>query len=118
MSMKSVHDKRVEWEGLAFASKATAHPAISYHSIILFKWQSLLDNARIIYADQHCSDQIVKQMQTRVHPVRINLPGRKEYENDTTGRFCIFIGKDAVAFSTVGAPRPKYFSSTRDRVGS
>ena len=74
-----------------------AHTAtIRYRSIILFKWQSLLDNARIIYANQHCSDQIVKQMQSGVHPVRIDLPGRKEYENDTAGRFCTFIGKDAL----------------------
>ena len=69
---------------------------VRYQSIILFKWQSLLDNARIVYANQYCADQIIKQIQTGVHPVRIDLPGRKENENDTEGRFCTFIGKDAV----------------------
>jgi hypothetical protein len=69
---------------------------VRYQSIILFKWQSFLDNARMVYANEHCSDQIVKQMQMGVHPVRLDLPGRKENENDRAGRFCTFIGKDAI----------------------
>ena len=55
-----------------------------------------MDNARITYANEHCSDQIVKQMQTGICPIRIDMPGRKEYENDSAGRFCTFIGKDAI----------------------
>jgi hypothetical protein len=69
---------------------------LRYKSIILFKWQSFLDNARLIYANVHCADEIVRQIQMDIHPVRFELPGRKENENDPEGQFCTFIGKDAV----------------------
>jgi hypothetical protein len=70
--------------------------SIRYKSIILFQWQSLLDNSRLIYANRFKADEIVKQIQQRIHPVRIEMPGRKENENDPRGRFYTFIGKDAV----------------------
>ena len=69
---------------------------LRYRSLILFKWQSLLDNERLIFANLHCSDQILKQIKNNEHPVRIDLPGRKSNENDTEGAFYTFIGSDAV----------------------
>ncbi len=68
---------------------------VRYRSIILFKWQSFMDSSRLIYAGHHCGDQIVKQIQQGINPVRIDLPGRKSNENDSEGRFHTFIGKDA-----------------------
>jgi hypothetical protein len=62
----------------------------------VFKWQSFLDNSRMIYANEHCSDQIVQQIQEGRDPVRIDIPGRKETENDTSGRYYTYIGKDAM----------------------
>jgi hypothetical protein len=56
-----------------------------FKSIIIFKWQTFLDNARIIYANEHCNDQIVQQMQEGRDPVRLDIPGRKENENETEG---------------------------------
>ena len=86
-----------------------AHHAASvrYRSIILFKWQSFLDNERLIYANRHCADDVVKQIQTGVHPVRVELQGRKSNENDSEGRFYTFIGKDTVDALT------KYFEEDR-----
>ena len=69
---------------------------IRYKSIILFQWQSLLDNSRLIYANRFKADDIVRQIREGVHPVRVEMPGRKENENDPRGRFYTFIGKDAV----------------------
>lgn len=42
------------------------------------------------------------------HPVRIEVPGRKENENDAEGRFHTYIGKDAVDALV------KYFEEERD----
>jgi hypothetical protein len=80
---------------------------IRYQSIILVKWQSFLDNARLVHINRHCADEIVKQIQTGTHPVRIDLAGRKENENDIEGRFSTFIGKDAVDALT------RYFEEER-----
>jgi hypothetical protein len=66
-------------------------------SMILFKWQSFLDNERLIYASNHCSDQIVQQIKKNVHPVCFDLPGRKSSENDPEGNFYSYIGQDAVS---------------------
>jgi len=68
---------------------------LRYRSIILFQWQSMLDNSRLIWMNQNRSDEVVRQLQQGTHPVQINMPGRKENENDTRGRFYTFIGKDA-----------------------
>jgi hypothetical protein len=80
---------------------------IRYQSIILVKWQSFLDNARLFYINTHCANEIVKQIQMGTHPVRIDLAGRKETENDTEGRFNTYIGKDAVDALT------RYFDEER-----
>ena len=61
-------------------------------SIVLVKWQGLLDNERLAYVGKHASDQIVSQIREGVHPVRIDLPERKNNERP----WHTFIGKDAV----------------------
>jgi len=66
-----------------------------YRSIILFKWQSFLDSARLIYTNNHASERLVKQLKADVHPIRIDLPGRKSNENDPEGQFFTYIGHDA-----------------------
>ncbi|MFH0849230.1 MAG: hypothetical protein V1857_06990 [archaeon] len=61
-------------------------------SIILVKWQSLLDNERMAYVGRCLAEEVVTQIKAGVHPVRLNLPGRK-----TNGRgYYTFIGGDAV----------------------
>lgn len=78
-----------------------------YRSMILFKWQSFLDNERLIYVNDHCSDEIVKQMQMGICPIRFEVPGRKSSENDAEGTFYTFIGKDAIEALT------QYFETER-----
>jgi hypothetical protein len=62
----------------------------------MFKWQSFLDNARVIYVNEHCGDLVVQQMQEGRDPIRIDVPGRKENENDTGGRYYTYVGKDTI----------------------
>lgn len=61
-------------------------------SIFLVKWQGLLDSARTIYVGKHLAQQIVSQISQRIHPVRLDLPGRKQNEE----RWYSYVGKDAV----------------------
>jgi hypothetical protein len=68
---------------------------VRFRSVILFKWQSFMDTARLLYANEHCSDQIVAQIEAGTLPVRIDLPGRKANENDIEGEYFTFIHKDA-----------------------
>jgi len=83
-----------------------------YRSMILCKWQTMLDCARLEYANLNCAGQIVDQLKADTHPVRIDLPGRKANENDAEGQFFTFIGADAKAallqyFEKIrGWPRP------------
>lgn len=78
-----------------------------YRSMFLVKWQSMLDNERLIYANLYCSDEVVKQIQMGIHPVRIDLPGRKGNENDTEGRYYTYLGQDAIEALT------RYFEDER-----
>lgn len=80
---------------------------LRYRSVILFKWQSFVDNARLEYVCNNCSDQIVQQIRDGTRPVRIDIPGRKSNENDSEGAFYTFIGKDAVDALT------RYFEQER-----
>ena len=80
---------------------------LRFRSLILFKWQSFIDTARLLYANEHCCDQVVQQIQRGVLPVRIDLPGRKAKENDVEGNYFTFIGKDAVDMLV------KYFDDQR-----
>jgi len=62
-------------------------------SIILVKWQSLQDNTRLVWISNHCAEQLVSQIKTEAHPVRIDLPmGRKKNKKP----YYTFIGRDAV----------------------
>ena len=80
---------------------------LRYRSIIMFQWQSMLDNSRLLWANTHQADHIVEEIKRGVHPIRIDLPGRKENENDTRGRFYTFISTD-----TIDALK-KYFEEER-----
>jgi hypothetical protein len=87
--------------------EAALAASIRYRSLILFKWQSMLDNERLIKANLYCAEQVVKQIQMGADPVRLDLAGRKSNENELEGRFYTFIGKDAVDALT------KYFEEER-----
>ena len=76
--------------------------------MILVKWQGLLDNERLIYVSNHCSDQVVRQIRAGERLVRFDLPGRKSNENDAEGCFYTYIGSDAVSALT------QYFERERD----
>jgi hypothetical protein len=60
--------------------------------MILVKWLALLDNTRLEYVGVNLAEQIVMQFKQKIHPIRLDLPGRKTNENT----FYTFIGKDAV----------------------
>lgn len=61
-------------------------------SIVLVKWQALQDNVRTVYIGTECAEQIVTQIRRGIHPVRIDIPDRKQNEQN----YFTFIGKDAV----------------------
>jgi site-specific recombinase XerD len=61
-------------------------------SIVLVKWQSMQDNVRTVYIGTECAEQIVTQIRRGIHPVRIDIPDRKQNEQN----YFTFIGKDAV----------------------
>jgi len=62
-------------------------------SILLVKWQAMLDNERTSYVGQRLTDQVVSQIKAGTNPVRLDLPGRKSEEN--IAGYYTFIGKDA-----------------------
>lgn len=70
---------------------------LRYRSMVLVKWQALLDNERLIYVSNQLSDQVVRQIKAGEHPVRLDLPGRKSNENDAEGSFYTYLGSDAVS---------------------
>ena len=61
-------------------------------SIILFKWQSLQDSARLAWIGKNSAEQIVKQIKKEIHPVRVDIPERKDNKKD----YYTFIGRDAI----------------------
>jgi len=61
-------------------------------SIVLVKWQSMLDNERLVYVGRSLTDQILGQIREGAHPVRLEIPGRKSNDRG----YYTFIGKDAV----------------------
>ena len=62
-------------------------------SMILAKWMSLQDTTRIMWVGSHVTDQIVKQIEAKTHPVRIDIPiGRKSNNSP----YYSYIGEDAV----------------------
>lgn len=78
-------------------------------SIILVKWQAMLDNERLVYVSNHLAEQIVTQIRNNVHPVRLDIPNRKQNQDHP---WFTFIGKDAVDALTTyfekvrGWPKP------------
>jgi hypothetical protein len=60
-------------------------------SILLVKWQGLLDNTSTVYVGLHQGEQLVSQLRKQIHPVRLDLPKRKNNEQ----AWWTFIGKDA-----------------------
>jgi hypothetical protein len=78
-----------------------------YRSVMLFKGQSFQDNERTEYINRHRSDQVVSQIQSGVHPVRVDLPGRKINENDQEGAYFTYICQ----LATQDDEKGEYFSS-------
>ena len=64
--------------------------------MILCKWQGFLDNERLIQVSNKCSEQIVSQLKSSKHLIRIDLPGRKSSENDAEGTFFTFNCADLI----------------------
>ena len=60
-------------------------------SLVLVKWQSMVDAERLAYVNKFCVEQIVKQIREGVHPIRLDIPGR----HGNPRGFYTFFGKDA-----------------------
>ena len=58
---------------------------LRFRSLILFKWQSFIDTARLLYANEHCCDQVVQQIQ-RGRPPGSNRPPRTQSERERRRR--------------------------------
>jgi hypothetical protein len=65
-------------------------------SLVIFKWQSFLDSERLEYVNRNLADHIVDEIKRGTCPIRLDLPGRKENENDAEGTFYTFIHEDAI----------------------
>jgi hypothetical protein len=65
-------------------------------SLVIFKWQSFLDSERLEYVNRHLADHVVDEIKRGACPIRLDLPGRKENENDAEGSFYTFIHQDAI----------------------
>jgi len=61
-------------------------------SIVLVKWQGMLDNDRLAYVGSCLGDSIVSQMRQNHNPVRLDFTSRKGNEHP----WYTFIGRDAV----------------------
>jgi integrase len=61
-------------------------------SLILVKWQSMVDSERLANLGRNCAEQIAEQIKKGVHPVRIDIPDRKQNRKG----YYTFIGKDAI----------------------
>jgi len=61
-------------------------------SILLVKWQSLQDAARLVYIDRHCGEELARAVRRDESPVRLDFPGQK---NNDQGYYT-FIGRDSI----------------------
>lgn len=61
-------------------------------SIILVKWQSFQDSARIVHVSDNLAEQVVNQIKAGIHPVRLDIPNRKRNEKP----YYSYLGQDAV----------------------
>jgi len=63
-------------------------------SIILTKWQGLLDTEGVMWVGTHLAGEIVTEIRVHHCPIRLDLPGRKHAENEQP--FFCYIGRDAI----------------------
>lgn len=63
-------------------------------SLILVKWQGLLDTESVMWIGRHKSDELVDAIRRDECPILIDLPGRKHGKNEKT--FYTWIGRDAI----------------------
>jgi len=61
-------------------------------SILLAKWQGLLDNKGLLFLGEKRAKEIIDQIRAKKHPVKIDMPPRKGSKDP----YYTFIGKDAV----------------------
>lgn len=61
-------------------------------SLILVKWQSLQDSARLIWISKNSAEEIVTQMKAGACPIKISIPSRKQNEKN----YYCYIGRDAI----------------------
>jgi hypothetical protein len=59
--------------------------------------QYLRYDLKRVCANLHCSEQVLRQLNTNENPIRIDLPGPKSNKNDSEGEFYTYIGADAIA---------------------
>jgi hypothetical protein len=65
-------------------------------SLVIFKWQSFLDSERLEYVNNQLAEHVVAEMKRGECPIKLDLPGRKENENDPEGTFYTYIHQDAI----------------------
>jgi hypothetical protein len=63
-------------------------------SMILVKWQGLLDNEGVVWVGTHLAEHVTKELKSGVCPIRLDLPSRKNTENEQI--FFTFIGRDSI----------------------
>jgi integrase len=61
-------------------------------SIILVKWQSFQDSARIVHVSDNSAEQVVNQIKAGIHPVHLDIPNRKRNQKP----YYTYLGQDAV----------------------
>lgn len=63
-------------------------------SLILVKWQGLLDTASVMWVGIHLADEITQAIHRGECPIRLDIPGRKHSKNEKV--FYTYIGRDAI----------------------
>ena len=65
-----------------------------WRSMILAKWQGILDTESLIYISNNHAESIVKALRADADIVKLSMPGRKRKRNIQT--YCTFLGGDAL----------------------
>jgi hypothetical protein len=63
-------------------------------SLILVKWQALLDTGSVMWVGTHLADEITRAIRRNACPIRLDIPGRKHGRNEKL--FFTYIGRDAI----------------------
>lgn len=63
-------------------------------SLILVKWQALLDTGSVMWVGTHLADEITQAIRRKECPIRLDIPGRKHGKNEKL--FFTYIGRDAI----------------------